>query len=737
MKSGLIILTGAILVILIFQIPSNTLAQCGGGYSGHPRDPDTFIYLTDKSAETFDPATSNRAFETHINEQVCETLINFDGDTTALVGELATSWVISNDGLNYTFTLRQGIEFTDGTQFNAWVMKYSIDRTAMINDNEGLAYLLLDYIKGGPVYSSYANPNVSEAMEFLNQEAIKVIDDYTISIYLNHPFTPLLSILNKRMLCALSPKFIIEKAPDIYVEDLNNTNFGMVDLNGWFPELGGNFSNLGMKFNHPSSNSGVVPGSYMDGPAEHIGFKTETIGTGPYKFLENKTDTQIRLIKNTDWWNAANFHADAVDEVIIRKIVDGKTRLTELEAGNAKSIFLNQSQYMQLLKNENGIITRPYEVFRPDLYTVYPVDKLQNIAYYFNLNDSLPVTSIDEDSLTSNYAFGTFNYNNLNKYHNSSEKAKVGNPFTSVLFRKAFSSMIDHIEIINTIYSGMAIRMEGVIPRGLLGHHDQLIEDGFLTDFRPITAKSLFEEVGWKGTIYFVIAGTTTLLGTIASLIKNQLDSLNIGINIIVQDIAWNGQFQFLNKKEFPLSLVGWNAEYADPHNFVEQYLHSTKGIYSSFGGYHNQEIDLLIEQASNETNPFIRAQIYSQIEQISTLDAPMIYIAQTQVPLINRAWVTDIVGSGALNPMYKGYLYHSLGLPDVWYGPIATCSSSTTTFTSTTIDPSINTSSEYSFGFIQDFYSLLGDLFSFAVVGGVGGLGGGLVAILIRRYKN
>ncbi len=42
---------------------------------------------------------------------------------------LATSWEVSKDGLEWTFHLRQGVTFHDGTPFNAAAVKYSIDRT--------------------------------------------------------------------------------------------------------------------------------------------------------------------------------------------------------------------------------------------------------------------------------------------------------------------------------------------------------------------------------------------------------------------------------------------------------------------------------------------------------------------------------------------------------------------------------------------------------------------------------
>jgi len=64
---------------------------------------------------------------------VCETLVGEDttgvGETSApLKPELAESWEISEDGTVYTFNLRQGVQFTDGTPFNAEAVKANFDR---------------------------------------------------------------------------------------------------------------------------------------------------------------------------------------------------------------------------------------------------------------------------------------------------------------------------------------------------------------------------------------------------------------------------------------------------------------------------------------------------------------------------------------------------------------------------------------------------------------------------------
>jgi len=65
-------------------------------------------------------------------QQIFEGLVTLKpGTGSEIVGQLADSWTISDDGLTYTFKLKSGIKFQDGTDFNAeavkWNLQHAID----------------------------------------------------------------------------------------------------------------------------------------------------------------------------------------------------------------------------------------------------------------------------------------------------------------------------------------------------------------------------------------------------------------------------------------------------------------------------------------------------------------------------------------------------------------------------------------------------------------------------------
>lgn len=81
---------------------------------------------------------------------------------------LATGYEVSEDGLQYTFYIREGVTFHDGTPLNAEAVKYNFDR---ITDQE---------------------KNLRRRRNFLQVIGTEVVDEYTLLIKLDAPFAPML-----------------------------------------------------------------------------------------------------------------------------------------------------------------------------------------------------------------------------------------------------------------------------------------------------------------------------------------------------------------------------------------------------------------------------------------------------------------------------------------------------------------------------------------------------------------
>ncbi len=121
-----------------------------------------FNMSTTDDITSLDPALAYDFFSIELVNQIFDTLLTYQPVNASLMPGIATQIPtiansgVSADGKNYTYHLRPGLVFSDGTSLNATVVKRSIDRTIRINDPGGAAFLLWDTGKLG---RSAANGN--------------------------------------------------------------------------------------------------------------------------------------------------------------------------------------------------------------------------------------------------------------------------------------------------------------------------------------------------------------------------------------------------------------------------------------------------------------------------------------------------------------------------------------------------------------------------------------------------
>lgn len=135
---------------------------------------------------SLDPASAYDFFSIEIINNVFDTLLVYEPKRTTLIPGLATevptvaNGGVSADGKNYTFHLRTGVTFHDGTAFNSSVMKRSIDRAIRLDLPGSAAFLLYDV---GGLPKDPANGNNTAP------GAIETPDDQTIVFHLSKPLS--------------------------------------------------------------------------------------------------------------------------------------------------------------------------------------------------------------------------------------------------------------------------------------------------------------------------------------------------------------------------------------------------------------------------------------------------------------------------------------------------------------------------------------------------------------------
>ncbi len=127
--------------------------------------------------KSLDPAAVTAVNDFRILVNVYEGLTRYKSGTLEVEPALATGWTISEDGTEYTFTLRDGVTFHDGTPFNAAAVKFNFDR--MLDESH-------PYHDTGPFPLSFF---------FSAVQSTDLVDEMTVKFTLNAPYAPFLSNL--------------------------------------------------------------------------------------------------------------------------------------------------------------------------------------------------------------------------------------------------------------------------------------------------------------------------------------------------------------------------------------------------------------------------------------------------------------------------------------------------------------------------------------------------------------
>jgi oligopeptide transport system substrate-binding protein len=135
------------------------------------------LNLADNGPITLDPAGAAESGSASFIFQIFSGLVRLDGDLQ-VVGDIASDWGVSADGLTYTFHLRRGVVFHDGRPVTAADFKYSWERALTPATGSLTAGTYLNDIVGaGDVLAGRAT----------GLSGVRVSDDYTLEVTIDAP----------------------------------------------------------------------------------------------------------------------------------------------------------------------------------------------------------------------------------------------------------------------------------------------------------------------------------------------------------------------------------------------------------------------------------------------------------------------------------------------------------------------------------------------------------------------
>jgi peptide/nickel transport system substrate-binding protein len=119
-----------------------------------PPKPVALVYGTTEKVIDMDPANAYDFHTWEIFYNIYQGLLKYPPGKTNLVPGLAESYEISADGKEYTFKLREGLKFSDGTPFDGYAVKWSIDRVMALKGDP--SWLVTDFVDHVDVVGKYA-----------------------------------------------------------------------------------------------------------------------------------------------------------------------------------------------------------------------------------------------------------------------------------------------------------------------------------------------------------------------------------------------------------------------------------------------------------------------------------------------------------------------------------------------------------------------------------------------------
>jgi peptide/nickel transport system substrate-binding protein len=504
------------------------LAQPSGAAS--PKKGGTLVFGRGGDSVGLDPAFETDGNSFMICDNLYDQLVLYADESTEIVPGLATSWEISDDGLMYTFNLRKGVKFHDGTDFDADAVVFSLGR--MMKEKK---------------------------VEFFKTHWEFPADQPSPEYWLSMEMDAIVGRIEAKDKFTVVFKLIRPEAPFI--------------------------ANMGMDF-----ASIVSPTAVLKSGAD---FKSNPVGTGPYKFVKWVKDDRIILKANPDYWNNRPY----VDRVIFRSIPDNSVRFLELKTGNIHICQFPNPEDVDLAK----------------------ADKSMKLASQAGMN------------------IGYVSFNHTKPLWQDKR------------IRQAFAYAINKKAIVDNIYYGLGQVAKNTIPPNMWGYNDD-IED---YPYDPEKAKALLKEVDFFDKLKAAGQDEVTLWGMPVPRPYNpngmkvgeaiQADLKKVGVKGKLVTFEW-GTYLKRQKAQDPtmdLFQLGWTGDNGDPDNFLAVLLDglADPGVRTQ---WKNDKYHDMIGKGKQARSKEERTRLYREAQELIHEEVPLINIAHSLVVWPMRKNVMD-----------------------------------------------------------------------------------------------
>jgi peptide/nickel transport system substrate-binding protein len=592
-------------------------------YSAAFKNPDTLTNLWIGEPESLDTAIMYDSPGINVARHLYDGLLFLKGSAVdEFVPMLADEWSISDDGLTYTFHIREGVRFHKGGTLEPHDVAYTFHRNMLLG---------WDFLGAGGPMGLFFDPMLETAgigaagdgglLDVVGGDDLKVCeairktvvaDDTagTVTIKLAYPAAYFAQLLVQPWSGIMDKEWMIEQGA--WDDDCATWR------NWYLPEV-----------------------------SATLLYSAEN-GTGPYMLDHWTAGQELVLTANPDWWVKAPLWEgstiDGVPEIgtiVIKVVEEWGTRLAMVEAGDADTLdheIAFASQIDPMIKTK---------------YTWQEgkwVEEEVNPEGILSLYTKMPAASTDDIFLNFNIPT-----EGGNPYIGSGQLDGTGIPpdfFSDIHVRKAFNYCFDRDTFIAEVRQGEAFPHRGPIIEGMPGYE----ADSFIYNY---DLEKCAEELklAWNGAVWENGFTMSFLYNTgndsrrIASeILADGLTAVNDKISIGITNLPWATYMAARRAGRLPLHQTGWIEDFHHPHNWVIPYM-SCSGDWSR--AQHFPEAmcgpwDTTMAEAVRETDPAKAVALYKGLQGEAMDQAIDIFIAQITLRRYVQSWV-------------QGYYYNPL----------------------------------------------------------------------------
>ncbi|HQZ70703.1 MAG TPA: ABC transporter substrate-binding protein [Anaerolineae bacterium] len=596
---------------------------------------DSFVQVTAGEPETLDPAWSYETSGSAIESNIYDTLVYFKREKAdEFAANLAEAYTVSDDGLTYTFTVREGVKFHAGGDFTASDMAYTMQRGLLQDRAEGPQWLFMEPLLGVSTIESMAfdlagldaAADPAPTMEQVPDDVkVKVCEAVQASVTADN--------------AARTVTFTLKTPTPWFLQLISQPWGGALDQE-WMVENGdwdGTCATWTKWHNPEKQNTAIFD---------------KANGTGPYKLGEWKKGEQITLEGNEAYWRTEPIWEGGpsgpadLKHIVVQFVEEWGTRYAKLEAGEADAVVVpraNIDQVEKMIHTEyaGGDESAPSTVKNPDgalkLFLGYP-------------------------SVSSDAATFIFDVNKDSTFLKSGKLDGEGVPpdfFSDIHVRKGFTACFDWDTYIAEGLKGEGVQSRGPIIAGLQGFK----ADSPVASFDAKTCEEelalawdgKLPEMGFKMAIAYNQGNDARK--TAAQILADNLAQVNTKYAVEVQELEWPSFLEQRRSGNLPITIAGWLEDYHDASNWVSPFMDPEAGAYAraqNFPADMQKKYKDQIVAAVNEVDPVKRDAMYADLQMWANDDAIAIWLAQAT----GRFYISKDV---------SGWYNHSLQ-PGLWY---------------------------------------------------------------------